>query len=57
MPPQKIFRFIILGSLRWVLVQSELVELRVLLSWSGELTIYTLLLLHRAFHIVRHGLI
>ena len=28
-----------------------LVELRILLSWSDELTIYTLLPLHRAFHI------
>jgi len=30
-------------------VQSESVELRILLSWSDELTIYTLLPLHRAF--------
>ena len=34
-----------------VLVQSESVELWILLSWSDELTIYTLLPLHRAFHI------
>ena len=33
------------------IVQSESVELRILLSWSDELTIYTLLPLHRAFHI------
>ena len=32
-------------------MQSESVELRILLSWSDELTIYTLLPLHRAFHV------
>ena len=32
-------------------MQSESVELWILLSWSDELTIYTLLLLHHAFHI------
>ena len=39
--------------MHWVLVQSESVELQILLSWSDELTIYILLPLHRAFHIVR----
>ena len=34
-------------------MQSESVELRILLSWSDELTIYTLLPLHRAFHVAR----
>ena len=32
-------------------MQSESVELRILLSWSDELTIYTLLPLHRALHV------
>ena len=32
-------------------MQSESVELRILLSRSDELTIYTLLPLHRAFHV------
>ena len=32
-------------------MQSESVELRILLSWSDELTIYTLLPLHHAFHV------
>ena len=32
-------------------MQSESVELRNLLSWSDELTIYTLLPCHRAFHV------
>ena len=32
-------------------MQFESVELRILLSWSDELAIYTLLPLHRAFHI------
>ena len=41
------------GPLRWVLVQSMSVELRILLSWSDELTIYTLLPLHRALHVAR----
>ena len=49
MPPQITFQ--ILDPLRWVLVQSESVDLRILLSQSDELTIYTLLPLHRAFHI------
>ena len=44
MPPQKFFW--VLGPLRWVLVQSEL---RILLSWSDELGIYSSAL-HRAFH-------
>ena len=34
-------------------MQSESVELWILLSWSDELTIYTLLPLHRAFHVAR----
>ena len=34
-------------------MQSESVELRILLSWSDELTIYTLLPLHRAFQVAR----
>ena len=34
-------------------MQSESVELQILLSWSDELTIYTLLPLHRAFHVAR----
>ena len=34
-------------------MQSESVELRILLSWSDELTLHTLLPLHRAFHIAR----
>ena len=34
-------------------MQSESVELRILLSWSDELTIYTYLPLHCAFHIAR----
>ena len=34
-------------------MQSESVELRILFSWSDELTLYTLLPLHRAFHIAR----
>ena len=51
MSPQKMFW--IPGPLRWVLVQSESVELRILLSLSDELTVYTLLPLHRAFHVVR----
>jgi len=38
-PPEPFF--FILGHLRWVLVQSESVELRILLSWSDELTIYS----------------
>ena len=45
--------FLILGPLRWVLVQSESVELRILLSWSNELNVCTLLPLHRAFHVAR----
>ena len=49
---QKIF--LILGPLRWVLVQSESVQLCILHSWSDELTIlYTLLPLNRAFHVAR----
>ena len=32
-------------------MQSESVEHRILLSWSDELTIYTLLPLHHAFHV------
>ena len=32
-------------------MQSESVEIRILLSWSDELTIYTLLPLHRALHV------
>ena len=32
-------------------MQSQSVELRILLSWSDELTINTLLPLHRAFHV------
>ena len=32
-------------------MQSESVELRILLSWSDELTIYTLLPLHCGFHV------
>ena len=32
---------------------SEMVELWILLSWSDELAIYTLLPLHHAFHIAR----
>ena len=32
-------------------MQSESVELQILLSWSDELTAYTLLPLHRAFHV------
>ena len=34
-------------------MQSESVELQILLNWSDELTIYPLLLLHRAFHVAR----
>ena len=34
-------------------MQSESVELRILLSWSDELIIYTLLPIHRAFHVAR----
>ena len=34
-------------------MQSESVELWILLSWSDELTLYTLLPLHHAFHVAR----
>ena len=34
-------------------MQSESVELWILLSWSDELTIYSLLPLHHAFHVAR----